>query len=170
MLFAQGSTASKYCDNRNPDGSFIDVPLAIRAWSKARWLGAPDYPKWQRPALIIWHPQWDFVTTSDKSHLKPGQPLRHQRWGMTYSETQVDKKGRVSLCEYVEIWVPESTLHHDYRSLTVEILAHEYLHLIWIRRMHLEPDFKLEQTTNWLDGGESWVRALLDQQDGPVHH
>lgn len=158
---AQGSTASRYCEYRNPDGTFIDISIVAQAWSKARRLGASNYSRWQRPALVIWHPQWSFMPKDDETH---------QRWGITYSETQIDKKGRVNLCEYIEIWVPEAPDDSIIRNLTIEILAHEYLHLIWIRRMHLELDFKLEQTTNWLDGGETWVRKLLSQQDGPVYH
>lgn len=154
--FAQGSTASKHCDYHNPDGTVINVGYAIKAWNKARRLGAPDYPKWQRPALIIWHPEWEYVL-NDESRLL-------QRWGRAWSETQIDKKGRVNLCEYIEIWIPEDT---D-ADLFIEVLAHEYLHLIWARRMRLEPEFKLEQAENWLDGGERWVRELLDQQDGPA--
>ncbi len=157
---AQGSTASKHCEHRNPDGTFIDIVLASKAWSKARQVGAPDYPKWQRPALIIWHPYRD-ITERD------GKP--YQRWGRTYSEIQIDKKGRISLCEYLEIWVPENTEDENYTDLTIEVLAHEYLHLIWIRRNHLELEFKLEQAKNWLDGGELWVRELLGQQDGPIY-
>jgi len=133
-----------------------------RAWSKARWLGAPDYhPKWYRPALVVWHPRWEYATAKD------GRV--YQRWGRTTTGTQVDKRGRVSQCEYIEIWVLESTPDQDYRSLTVEVLAHEYLHLIWLRRMHIDPEFKLAQASSWLDAGEAWVRELLGQENGPKH-
>jgi hypothetical protein len=158
-VLAQGSTASKHCEYRNPDGTFLDFSIISKAWNKARKLGAPNYPKWQRPGLVIWHPRSTYHETEDGVN---------QRWGRTFSETQIDKKGRVSLCEYIEIWIPrQEDVGHDLSELYIEVLAHEYLHLIWIRRIHLEPDFKLDQANNWMDGGEAWIRKLLNQQDGP---
>ena len=144
-LIAQGSTASKHCEYRNPHGVMIEASVANQAWSMARRLGAPAYPKWQRPALIIWHPHWN------------GQTL-----GRTWSEVQVDKKGRATLCEYVTIFVPQ----RKDTNLFVEVLAHEYLHLIYVRRRHLEPEFKLEHSLE-LGEPEAWVRKLLGQEDGP---
>jgi hypothetical protein len=121
----------------------------------ARRLGAPAYPKWQAPATIIWHPRWEFVDRDG---------TQGQRYGAAHSETQIDKKGRVALCEYIDIWIPEDA---D-QELFIEVLAHEYLHLIYVRRRHLEPEFKLEHSV-MLGESEKWVRELLGQEDGPRH-
>ena len=85
-----------------------------------------------------------------------------KRLGRTWSEVQIDKKGRATLCEYVIVFIPEGEDH----DLFVEVLAHEYLHLIYTRRQYLEPEFKLEHSM-LLGESEAWVRKLLGQEDGP---
>jgi hypothetical protein len=138
-----------------PDGVRIHFSVEIKAWNMARRLGAPAYTKWQRPAHVIWNTDWKFVEEN-------GEQL--QNFGRAWSELQVDKKGRANFCEYIEINIPEGAPE----ELFIEVLAHEYLHLIYVRRRHLEPEFKLEHSV-MLGESEKWVRKLLGQEDGPRH-
>ena len=149
-MLAQGPTLGKHCDYRNPNGKFVDVELAIQAWNNAIKLGAPNNCKWARQGLIIWHPRWNYSENENGDLV--------QRWGASKSELQIDKKGRISICEYIDIWIPEEA--DD--TVFIEILTHEYLHLIWARRYHLEPAFQAEQIANEDFNGEKWVRSLLD--------